>query len=164
MVELLLKNEQEIIDILTQMSQYRACTMQTYTSLQTKPMLARLKTHIHQMRSMLSDDLGNAYQEAGAMVMLLIEKEQRSLDMTKFAAFLMDKHQKYGASPIIESGTLGILFRINSKIARFENMRQRQSIPNGPSPDEEDTLLDILGYCVLGYRFEGEWTSDRFEE
>lgn len=66
-----------------------------------------------------------------------------------FAKLLLDKHQRYGAEPLLEWMELGLLIRITSKVARVSNLMKN---PNMPEGDESlnDTLRDIVGYCILG--------------
>lgn len=67
-----------------------------------------------------------------------------------FAKMLLMKHQAYGPEPITRWAEPGVAIRIDSKVARVENLLSG-SLPFG---DESwmDTLRDIVGYCVLGLR------------
>lgn len=72
-----------------------------------------------------------------------------NFDRDKFVQLLLDKHKLYGAGPLTEWGPLGIMIRIHSKIGRYANVR-------GTTVAHEsalDTLVDILGYCVLGHHY-----------
>ena len=73
--------------------------------------------------------------------------------MPSFVRMLLHKHKKYGAKPIREWGPLGVIIRISSKLNRYINMHEA---PGQAKPDDEDTLADILGYCVLGLLLEME--------
>jgi hypothetical protein len=66
-----------------------------------------------------------------------------------FAQLLLNKHKAYGPEPLRRWGPLGICIRIDSKVARYHNLQQhgdRQVKTEGT----QDTLIDIMGYAVLG--------------
>ena len=96
----------------------------------------------------------NHFLAVGARTLKLIDRlrdedSQILFDPHAFAHFLWNKHQKYGAEPLLEVGALGIIMRLISKINRVINM---QTLATIYTTDDEDTLMDILGYCVLGYQ------------
>jgi hypothetical protein len=64
-----------------------------------------------------------------------------------FCSLLVRKHRAYGAEPLRAWGPLGIVIRIDSKLRRYKNLTEHPEFV----AEKEDTLLDILGYCVLGY-------------
>jgi len=86
----------------------------------------------------------------GAIVVSML-KDKKGFDIGTFADFLLRKHSAYGSAPILRWGVLGVFIRIDSKVVRIANLTQQLR-------DEEcgesihDTLLDLLGYCVLGYQ------------
>ena len=97
----------------------------------------------------------NDFLSIGSCILRLMDLEHQNFSTPTFADFLLEKHRKYGAEPILETGMLGIQFRMISKINRFLNM-QEQRMRNSnvqTKVDEEDTLSDILGYVVLGYQY-----------
>ena len=58
------------------------------------------------------------------------------------------KQSWYGPQNIMAFGAAGIIVRLSDKMARLENLESM-----GLNPDEEtvaDTLIDMLGYGVLG--------------
>jgi len=75
-------------------------------------------------------------------------------------ALLIEKHKRYGVSPLTRWGTVGVVIRIDSKMQRVVNMVHEDD-PDGPqehtlfglpvSESVADTLMDVVGYCVLGY-------------
>lgn len=68
-----------------------------------------------------------------------------------FARFLLDKHHKYTAEPLLRWREMGIVMRIDSKLARLDNLLSAGAKSEGSDESAWDTLLDIVGYCVLGY-------------
>lgn len=62
----------------------------------------------------------------------------------KFAKFLLEKHKRYGIQPLLNWQHLGILVRIDAKMTRYANQVEQGM------KDDEDQIVDILGYCVLG--------------
>jgi len=149
MPTLLVKNKQEILDILKWVIQCMGIT--------PDGSLENLKQEILNLKTMaIGDQLTPAhFLNLGAMTLKLIDKFRAEhnielFDPHAFADFLWNKHQKYGAEPLIEVGTIGIIMRLISKVNRIINM---QILDNTTySTDDEDTLMDILGYCALGYQ------------
>ena len=64
---------------------------------------------------------------------------------------MVEKHNNYGAKPIITSGIEGIAIRITDKLFRFENMTLKELTSNEESL--RDTLIDIYNYCILAILF-----------
>lgn len=65
---------------------------------------------------------------------------------------LTAKNKDYGSGNLNRYGVFGIVVRIADKVARLKNliMKERHAV----NETLEDTLLDIMGYCVFGYDFE----------
>lgn len=82
----------------------------------------------------------------------------KDLDVPAFAALLMHKGQMYGDVPIRSWGALGVAIRIDSKVERYLNLTARPDI-DSMGESVRDTLIDLLGYCVLGYQFVTESTE-----
>ena len=148
MGNLLVKSKEEILEILR-------CVIQC-TALVEKGPLENLKEEIMNLKMLasVSDLEPNHFLVVGARALKLIdqfrgEHNQELFDPLAFADFLWNKHQKYGAEPLFEVGVLGIAMRLVSKINRVINM---QTLAPVYTTDDEDTLMDILGYCVLGYQ------------
>lgn len=57
------------------------------------------------------------------------------------------KHKDYGKDNILDSGELGIIFRINDKINRLKNLEQNKKDPENESI--EDTWIDIAVYAII---------------
>ncbi len=59
----------------------------------------------------------------------------------------ISKHKDYGKGNILDTGELGIVFRINDKLRRLQNLQE-----SGKEPDNEsirDTWIDIGVYAVI---------------
>jgi hypothetical protein len=59
--------------------------------------------------------------------------------------------EDYGHNNIQRFGLDGLIVRIHDKIARLENLTERDS----GSPNHEsinDTFTDIVGYCIIGWQ------------
>lgn len=89
------------------------------------------------------------FLRTGAIVLSLIEK-QTKFEEKVFANFLLVKHFRYGASPLLRWEELGVLIRMDSKLARLINITENKDLGVEDEPPEK-TAEDILGYCVLGY-------------
>jgi hypothetical protein len=108
-------------------------------------------------------DYDFTFMRSGQCARALLEVEHKTpLDEVAFCSFLLTKHERYGATPLTKWGPLGIVIRIDSKLERYLNMRSNPPMLEDQGPniqlareehDEsmEDTLRDILGYCILGY-------------
>jgi len=67
-----------------------------------------------------------------------------------FAELLLKKHTLYGIKPLLLWRELGVCVRLTNKIERMKNM---MADPSADTQGESwnDTLSDIVGYCVLGW-------------
>jgi len=59
----------------------------------------------------------------------------------------IQKHKDYGKGNILDTGELGIAFRINDKLRRVQNLLQKDQEPQNESLD--DNWLDIAVYGVI---------------
>ncbi|OGJ37324.1 MAG: hypothetical protein A2383_01470 [Candidatus Pacebacteria bacterium RIFOXYB1_FULL_39_46] len=57
------------------------------------------------------------------------------------------KHKDYGKGNILDNGELGIVFRINDKLRRLQNLRESGKTPTNEAI--EDTWIDISVYAVI---------------
>lgn len=57
------------------------------------------------------------------------------------------KNKDYGKGNILDTGELGILFRINDKVNRLKNLMAKGSNPENETIDE--TWLDIAVYAII---------------
>ena len=69
-----------------------------------------------------------------------------------FSDFILEKHKHYGAEPFEDWKEVGIIMRLGSKINRILNLRSLDGATYDSSIKESanDTVKDILGYCILG--------------
>lgn len=77
---------------------------------------------------------------------------------TKILNTLISKQRDYGKNNIARFGTSGLLIRIHDKIARLRNLMEKSqsdfntAILINSVEDENivDTLIDVIGYSVIG--------------
>jgi hypothetical protein len=65
---------------------------------------------------------------------------------------LVKKQLDYGHGNINKFGTTGILVRLSDKVQRFKNLTTTKRNPQVESI--HDTLMDIVGYCVIGLMYD----------
>jgi len=68
--------------------------------------------------------------------------------ISDFPQFLVDKHKKYGAEPLMFSKQPGIIDRMIHKLYRIKNLRQ---LGEDSLPDIQAEIVDLLGYSIIGY-------------
>lgn len=66
----------------------------------------------------------------------------------QIADLLVKKDQDYGADNIKRHGTLGVLVRMDDKLARLTNLQNADKVNNEAI---EDTWKDLAGYAIIGY-------------
>lgn len=57
------------------------------------------------------------------------------------------KHKDYGKGNILDTGELGIAFRVNDKLRRLQNLLSQGKAPSNEPVDE--TWIDIAVYAVI---------------
>jgi len=128
---------------------------QTFIKPQGQDLIALLETIIDSTRKIVlankkQIDWPTWFLRTGFVVYsILVNYKFNKLD---FAKFLIGKHKLYGANALLVWKELGILIRLNSKVARLKHITS--STPetiNLNDESVEDTLKDSLGYCILGY-------------
>ena len=67
--------------------------------------------------------------------------------LQEMLATFIKKHKDYGKGNILDTGELGVLFRINDKVNRLKNLMNTNSEPKNESIN--DTWLDIAVYAVI---------------
>jgi hypothetical protein len=93
---------------------------------------------------------GDALAEMDRKGICLVDHYQHAA-VDEFARFLVKKNNAYGDMPIRRWGELGTIIRIDSKVQRYIHLEQNPGVDNlGES--RADTIRDIVGYCVLGYK------------
>jgi len=94
-----------------------------------------------------------------AMAIVTLDAEEHFVDerdlvgdgATGNIPHLRSKMEDYGHNNIQRFGLDGLIVRIHDKIARLENLTERDS----GSPNHEsinDTFTDIVGYCIIGWQ------------
>jgi len=62
-------------------------------------------------------------------------------------AMFIGKHKDYGKDNILDTGELGIAFRVNDKLKRLQHIHSSGKTPSNESIDE--TWVDIAVYAVI---------------
>lgn len=65
------------------------------------------------------------------------------------------KHKDYGKGNILDTGEMGILFRISDKVNRLKNLVGTKHKPMNET--KEDTWIDIAVYAVIAIMFNRGW-------
>lgn len=77
---------------------------------------------------------------------------------------LRSKQEDYGYDNIHRFGRDGVLVRMHDKIARLENLAKHRDLTDADHPNHEtidDTLRDLIGYCLIGCLVEEDnWVLD----
>ena len=81
------------------------------------------------------------------------QKQQKFLDdafaeeLEKMLVTFIKKNKDYGKGNILDNGELGIIFRINDKVRRIQNLLMKGDCPENESL--EDNWQDIAVYGVI---------------
>ena len=65
------------------------------------------------------------------------------------------KHKDYGKDNILDTGEMGIIFRVNDKVNRLKNLQKNNKEPENESIDE--TWIDIAVYAVIAILYRKGW-------
>ena len=135
----LIKHAFEVSEVIELMDKVRV----SETYLPSDYLSLQLDTARRTLRSsnMMEFSWNQWFLYSGKLVLNLIRKT-RGLSIENFCDMLLLKHSKYGAEPLTNWGAVGVAIRIDSKFERYKNLHGK---------DDEDTLMDMLGYCVLGF-------------
>lgn len=82
-------------------------------------------------------------------------EESFELVCKEMLTVFIKKHKDYGKANILESGELGIAFRINDKVSRLKHL-----LTNNNHPENElleDSWIDIAVYAVIGIMLLRGW-------
>lgn len=74
---------------------------------------------------------------------------------TRLLETFVRKHRDYGKGNILDTGELGIIFRINDKIRRLQHLTQNQQAPENESIEE--TWIDIAVYAIIAIMLRKGW-------
>lgn len=92
------------------------------------------------------------WKEIGGLSLYYATRNEFEIPLEHLASTLVRKQRDYGHNNIAKYGRQGLIIRVHDKIARLENLTQKQSAAaNEPI---EDTLLDIAGYSAIGMMWE----------
>jgi hypothetical protein len=94
----------------------------------------------------------SCWKEIGGLSLYYAKRNEFEISLEHLASTLVRKQRDYGHNNISKYGRQGLIIRVHDKIARLENLTQKQSAAaNEPI---EDTLLDIAGYSAIGMMWE----------
>lgn len=65
------------------------------------------------------------------------------------------KHQDYGKSNILDTGELGIAFRVSDKLNRIKHILTKEKNPQNESIEE--TWIDIGVYAIIAVMLKRSW-------
>lgn len=65
------------------------------------------------------------------------------------------KHKDYGKSNILDTGELGIAFRVSDKLNRLKNLLPKNKTPTNETIEE--TWVDIAVYAVIAVLYRRKW-------
>jgi hypothetical protein len=106
-------------------------------------------------------DYDENFKMIGSCALTELEREHK-FDLEAFTRLLRSKHDLYTDKPLRRWGPVGITIRIDSKVSRYKEVKQKLEkirLNNlAVTVDErkqfgetsEDTITDILGYAILG--------------
>lgn len=101
------------------------------------------------------------YSTLAACAWAQVRKDNAQWNAEDQVALLASKQHDYGNDNILKFGQQGILVRLWDKIARYNNLLQREVRGHDVANESvTDTLIDIVGYVVLLYMVQdGTFTS-----
>jgi len=68
------------------------------------------------------------------------------------------KHKDYGKGNILDTGELGIAFRVSDKLNRIKNILQKNKKPSNETL--EDSWLDIAVYAIIALQYRRKWFQE----
>jgi hypothetical protein len=71
-----------------------------------------------------------------------------AIELEEMLKTFIKKNKDYGKGNILDNGELGIIFRINDKVRRIQNLLMKGETPENESI--EDNWQDIAVYAVIG--------------
>ena len=82
-------------------------------------------------------------------------EEAFNLITEEMLTVFIKKHKDYGKGNIIDTGELGIVFRISDKLNRLKNILGKGKKPKNEGID--DSWMDIGVYAVIALMFRKKW-------
>lgn len=88
-----------------------------------------------------------------------LNKTNVNMSKETISSIVIRKHHDYGPENISKFGTFGIAIRLHDKIARLENLLSSKRNGKNSVSDESiyDTLVDIVGYSIVGLLWINNW-------
>ena len=68
------------------------------------------------------------------------------------------ENKEYGKENILDTGELGIIFRVNDKLSRLKNLLTTRHEPEMESVNE--TWRDIANYAIIAIMLRNEWFKE----
>jgi len=81
--------------------------------------------------------------------------EQLAFHVEDISKILVRKQRDYGHHNIARFGRAGLLVRMHDKVARLENLLQKETNPENESV--VDNFIDVIGYAAIGIMWERNW-------
>lgn len=102
------------------------------------------------------DRVKNLWAAMGAEAFLFAKKQNIELSVDSVSKILVRKQRDYGPENIKRFGRRGLIVRMHDKVARLENLTEKNAVPNNESI--ADNVLDVIGYAAIGIM----WEQGRF--
>lgn len=67
----------------------------------------------------------------------------------------LKKHKDYGKGNILDTGEMGILFRVSDKVNRLKNLVGNKKTPQNET--KEENWIDIAVYAVIAVLYNRKW-------
>jgi len=138
----------EVIDVLTMMEKAGSATSDVADLQFVSARIANVRKKI--LANTLYSSWPLFFLRIGNLMLRIATVHNVNINKTEFSEFLLAKHKAYGAEPFADWKEVGILMRLGSKIARLINLEEDPDLDIN-CESFQDTLKDIIGYCVLGY-------------
>lgn len=114
------------------------------------PITSRMRATIDTLEEVYNsrEDVSGTQQAFELIATMAINelREQESWDTGHLVSTLCKKQHDYGHENINRFGTYGVIVRLSDKVERLDNLGK---IDTPHNESKQDTLLDIVGYCVI---------------
>lgn len=114
------------------------------------PITSRMRATIDTLEEVYNsrEDVSGTQQAFELIATMAINelREQESWDTGHLISTLCKKQHDYGHENINRFGTYGVIVRLSDKVERLDNLGK---IDTPHNESKQDTLLDIVGYCVI---------------
>lgn len=96
----------------------------------------------------LTNDLARWYKVMAREAHALLATQGSAAQMADVARLVSAKQRDYGPQNILKFGHEGLRVRLWDKVARYQNLTSKTD--EAVYESIEDTLMDIIGYCIIG--------------